>query len=107
MSLRGGAAAAARRRAPSKRARRSRSSHASTRLAAAVKDGSAKAACLLHAHLAYLHWSTPPASLDRRGAQTLLTAQAYILVNHPFVDAADANSKLRKNQGDAGFVDEG
>ena len=76
-------------------------------LAAAVKDGSAKAACLLHAHLAYLHWSTPPASLDRRGAQTLLTAQAYILVNHPFVDAADANSKLRKNQGDAGFVDEG
>ena len=76
-------------------------------LAAAVKDGSAKAACLLHAHLAYLHWSTPPASLDRRGAQTLLTAQAYILVNHPFVDAADATSKLRKNQGDAGFVDEG
>ena len=73
-------------------------------LAAAVKDGSAKAACLLHAHLAYLHWSTPPASLDRRGGRRF-SAQAYILVNHPFVDA-DANSKLRKNQGDAGFVDE-
>jgi hypothetical protein len=65
-------------------------------LATAVRDGAQKAACSLHAHLAYLHWSTPPAALTRRGAQTLLTAQAYILVNHAFTDATDGGaSKLR------------
>ena len=70
----------------------------------------AKAACSLHAHLAYLHWSTPPAALTRRGAQALLTAQAYILVNHVFVDATDgAHSKLRAGlsalaEGESGSV---
>ena len=79
-------------------------------LATAVRDGAQKAACSLHAHLAYLHWSTPPAALTRRGAQALLTAQAYILVNHVFVDATDgAHSKLRAGlsalaEGESGSV---
>ena len=65
-------------------------------LATAVRDGAQKSACSLHAHLAYLHWSTLPSALTMRGAQTLLTAQAYILVNHVFVDATvGGGSKLR------------
>ena len=71
-------------------------------LAAAVKGNASRAACMLHAHLAYLHWSTPPEALDRRAVETLLTAQAYILVNHPFNDAADgaAGAKLRYGSAD-------
>ena len=65
-------------------------------LATAVRDGAQKSACSLHAHLAYLHWSTPPSALTMRGAQTLLTAQAYILVNHVFSDSTSGSgAKLR------------
>ena len=82
-------------------------------LAVAVRCGSTRAACALHAHLAYLHWSTPASRVTRRCARTLLTAQAYVLVNHPFADAAEPSegaggaSKARKTQGeDKGGVDE-
>ena len=45
-------------------------------------------------------------ALTRRSAQTLLTAQAYILVNHPFTDAADGatGAKLRKAEEDGGAL---
>ena len=74
----------------------------------AVRAGENRAACAIHAHLAYLHWCTPPHAITRRAAQTLLTAQAYILVNHRFVDAAEAGegSKLRGKAADAGRVDD-
>ena len=74
----------------------------------AVRSGENRAACCIHAHLAYLHWCTPPRLITRRAAQTLLTAQAYILVNHRFVDAAEAGAgaKLRGKAADAGRVDE-
>ena len=64
-------------------------------LSGAVRNGATKAACVLHAHLAYLHWSTPSWRLDRRATQTVLTAQAYILVNHSFHDATEGGAKLR------------
>ena len=74
----------------------------------AARAGENRAACAIHAHLAYLHWCTPPHAITRRAAQTLLTAQAYILVNHRFVDAAEAGagSKLRGKATDAGRVDD-
>ena len=77
-------------------------------LAAAVKSGATKSACMLHSHLAYLHWSTPAEVLNRRAARTLLTAQAYILVNHPFQDAAEGSGSKMRSKGwqDAGGVDE-
>ena len=76
-------------------------------LSGAVRNGATKAACVLHAHLAYLHWSTPSWRLDRRATQTVLTAQAYILVNHSFHDATEGGAKLRGGKNDGGDVDEG
>ena len=56
---------------------------------AAVRGGATRPACMLHAHLAYLHWSTPPGALTRRSARR---PSRRILGNHPFYDAEDGST---------------
>ena len=71
----------------------------------AAKCGAARAACALHAHLAYTYyWTTKPEDYDLEAATTLFTAQAYIFVNHVFVDTPDGSEsmdrKLAKDTGE-------
>ena len=52
----------------------------------AAKCGAVRAACALHAHLAYTYYWTKLEDYDMDASTTLFTAQAYIFVNHVFLD---------------------
>lgn len=70
----------------------------------AAKCGAVRAACALHAHLAYTYYWTKPEDYDLEAATTLFTAQAYIFVNHVFLDTPDGSEsmdrKLAKDTGE-------
>jgi Ca2+-binding EF-hand superfamily protein len=70
----------------------------------AAKCGAVRAACALHAHLAYTYYWTKLEDYDIDAAMTLFTAQSYIFVNHTFTDTPDGSEstdrKLAKDTGE-------
>ena len=66
----------------------------------AVKKNAIRAACALHAHLAYMYYWTPRAEIDKQAALTILTAQQYIFVNYSFVDTPDGSETTRRKLAD-------
>ena len=60
----------------------------------AAKCGAVRAACALHAHLAYTYYWTKLEDYDIDASKTLFTAQAYIFVNHVFLDTPDGSESM-------------
>ena len=70
----------------------------------AVKKNAIRAACALHAHLAYMYYWTPRVEIDKQAALIILTAQQYIFVNYHFTDTPDGSETSNRKLADTGSM---
>ena len=66
----------------------------------AVKKNAIRAACALHAHLAYMYYWTPKSEINKEAASIILTAQQYIFVNYHFIDTPDGSETTKRKLAD-------